>query len=61
MDSDDEMIDVEQIPAVAKGKAKAVDNDRPFDNDNLPWCASLSRSKLGLDASSGSKSTDQSP
>ncbi|KAJ6619862.1 P-loop containing nucleoside triphosphate hydrolase protein [Mycena sp. CBHHK59/15] len=31
------MFDVEKIPTAAKGKGKAVDNDRPFDNDNLPW------------------------
>ncbi|KAJ7130618.1 P-loop containing nucleoside triphosphate hydrolase protein [Mycena epipterygia] len=31
------MFDVEQIPSAAKGKGKAVDKDRPFDNDNLPW------------------------
>ncbi|KAJ6591469.1 P-loop containing nucleoside triphosphate hydrolase protein [Mycena vulgaris] len=37
MDSDDEMLDVESIPAASKGKGKAVDRDRPFDNDNLPW------------------------
>ncbi|KAJ7917490.1 P-loop containing nucleoside triphosphate hydrolase protein [Mycena leptocephala] len=38
MDSDDEtLLDVDQIPAAAKGKAKAIDRDRPFDNDNLPW------------------------
>ncbi|KAJ7504299.1 P-loop containing nucleoside triphosphate hydrolase protein [Mycena galericulata] len=39
MDSDEEMIDVQPIPFAAKGKGKAnaVDNDRPFDNDNLPW------------------------
>jgi replication factor C subunit 3/5 len=43
MDSDDETIEVDQIPAAAKGKAKAIDRDRPFDNDNLPWCASSAR------------------
>ncbi|KAJ7642750.1 P-loop containing nucleoside triphosphate hydrolase protein [Mycena polygramma] len=37
MDTDDEMLDVEKIPAAAKGKGKAADKDRPFDNDNLPW------------------------
>ncbi|KAJ7281444.1 P-loop containing nucleoside triphosphate hydrolase protein [Mycena rebaudengoi] len=33
------MLDVEPISTAAKGKGKAVDRDRPFDNDNLPWCA----------------------
>ncbi|KAF7370525.1 Replication factor C subunit 3 [Mycena sanguinolenta] len=37
MDSDDEMLDVEQIPSAAKGKGKVIEKDRPFDNDNLPW------------------------
>ncbi|KAJ7224165.1 P-loop containing nucleoside triphosphate hydrolase protein [Mycena pura] len=37
MDSDEEMIDVQQIPTAAKGKGKAIDRDLPFDNDNLPW------------------------
>ncbi|KAJ6518891.1 P-loop containing nucleoside triphosphate hydrolase protein [Mycena sanguinolenta] len=37
MDSDDEMLDVQQIPFAAKGKGKVVEKDRPFDNDNLPW------------------------
>ncbi|KAJ6515053.1 P-loop containing nucleoside triphosphate hydrolase protein [Mycena vitilis] len=37
MDTDDEMLDVGKIPAAAKGKGKAADKDRPFDNDNLPW------------------------
>jgi replication factor C subunit 3/5 len=44
MDSDEEtLLDVDLIPAAAKGKAKAIDRDRPFDNDNLPWCASSAR------------------
>ncbi|KAJ7623161.1 P-loop containing nucleoside triphosphate hydrolase protein [Roridomyces roridus] len=34
MDTDDEMPDVEQIPAAAKGKGKVVE---PVEADNLPW------------------------
>ena len=45
MDTDDEMLDVEQIPAAAKGKGKVVDSG-PIDAVNLPWYAFLSR--LGL-------------
>ncbi|RDB23513.1 Replication factor C subunit 3 [Hypsizygus marmoreus] len=37
MDSDEEMIDVQPIPTLAKGKGKEVDHDRPYDNENLPW------------------------
>jgi replication factor C subunit 3/5 len=39
MDSDDDalMMDVEPIPTIAKGKAKAFDRERPYDNENLPW------------------------
>ncbi|KAJ7180745.1 P-loop containing nucleoside triphosphate hydrolase protein [Mycena filopes] len=37
MDSDDEMLDVQAIPTAAKGKGKAFDKDRPFENENLPW------------------------
>jgi replication factor C subunit 3/5 len=39
MDNDDDtrMMDVEPISTLAKGKGKAVDRDRPYDNENLPW------------------------
>ena len=39
MDSDDDiqMTEVEPIPAIAKGKGKAVDHERPYENENLPW------------------------
>lgn len=37
MDEDTDMLDLESIPTLEKGKAKAVDRDRPYDNENLPW------------------------
>jgi replication factor C subunit 3/5 len=38
MDDDDtQMMDVEPIPALAKGKGKAIDRERPYENENLPW------------------------
>lgn len=38
MDSDDDaQMDVEPISAMVKGKEKAVDRERPYENENLPW------------------------
>lgn len=31
------MMDVESVPALAKGKGKAIDRERPYENENLPW------------------------
>ncbi|KAF5373241.1 hypothetical protein D9615_007433 [Tricholomella constricta] len=36
-DEDTTMMDVEPIPALDKGKGKAVDREQPYENDNLPW------------------------
>ena len=36
-DNDSQMMDIEPISAITKGKGKAVDRERPYENDNLPW------------------------